>query len=65
VTPQNFEQFAEEAGFSEPNRVKRRALELAEAIISTLLKVETYIDFNVRKPPAQCVPLNFEPSQKD
>ena len=23
------------------------------------------IDFNVRKPPAQSVPLNFEPSRKD
>jgi hypothetical protein len=26
---------------------------------------QTYIHFNVRKPPAQNVPLNFEPSQKD
>ena len=26
---------------------------------------QTYIDFNVRKPPAQSVPLNFEPVQKD
>ena len=25
----------------------------------------TYIDFNVRKPPAQSVPLNFEPAKKD
>ncbi len=26
---------------------------------------QPYIDFNVRKPPAQSVPLNFEPAQKD
>jgi len=26
---------------------------------------QTYIDFNVRKPPAQSVPLNFEPVRKD
>jgi hypothetical protein len=26
---------------------------------------QTYIDFNVRKPPAQSVPLNFEPARKD
>jgi hypothetical protein len=26
---------------------------------------QTYIDFKVRKPPAQSVPLNFEPSQKN
>ena len=25
----------------------------------------TYINFNVRKPPAQSVPLNFEPARKD
>jgi hypothetical protein len=24
---------------------------------------QTYIDFNVRKPPAQSVPLNFEPAE--
>jgi hypothetical protein len=26
---------------------------------------QTYIDFNVRKPPAQSVPLNFEPARKN
>ena len=26
---------------------------------------QTYIDFTVRNPSAQSVPLNFEPSQKD
>jgi hypothetical protein len=26
---------------------------------------QTYLDFNVRKPPAQSVPLNFEPAWKD
>jgi hypothetical protein len=26
---------------------------------------QTYIDFNVRKPPPQSVPLNFEPVEKD
>ncbi|WP_246410444.1 hypothetical protein [Granulicella aggregans] len=26
---------------------------------------QTYLDFNVRKPAAQRVPLNFEPAQKD
>jgi hypothetical protein len=26
---------------------------------------QTYFDFNVRNPPAQRVPLNFEPAQKD
>src|SRR5258705_9946659 len=26
---------------------------------------QTYIDFNVRKPPAQMVPLNFENAKKD
>jgi hypothetical protein len=26
---------------------------------------QTYIDFNVRKPPAQSVPLNFEPAKED
>jgi hypothetical protein len=26
---------------------------------------QMYIDFNVRKPPAQSVPLNFEPAPKD
>jgi len=26
---------------------------------------QTYIDFNVRKPPALSVPLNFEPARKD
>src|ERR1700756_355805 len=26
---------------------------------------QTYIDFNVRKPPAQSVPLNFGPARKD
>src|SRR5260370_4634178 len=26
---------------------------------------QTYIDFNVRKPPAQSVPLNFEPGRKN
>jgi hypothetical protein len=26
---------------------------------------QTYITFNVRKPPAQSVPLNFEPAKED
>jgi hypothetical protein len=26
---------------------------------------QTYIDFNVRKPPAQSVPLNFEAAKED
>ena len=26
---------------------------------------QTYLDFNVRKPPAQSVPLNFGPARKD
>jgi hypothetical protein len=26
---------------------------------------QTYLDFNVRKPPAQRVPLNFEAAQED
>jgi hypothetical protein len=26
---------------------------------------QTYIDFNVRKPPAQSVPLNFNPAKED
>jgi hypothetical protein len=26
---------------------------------------QRYIDFNVRKPPVQSVPLNFEPAKED
>jgi hypothetical protein len=26
---------------------------------------QTYLDFNVRKPPALSVPLNFEPAKED
>jgi len=26
---------------------------------------QTYLDFNVRKPPAESVPLNLEPARKD
>lgn len=48
VAPRNFEKLAEEAGLAKP-LVRRRVVELADAILTTLLKLE------VRNPVAEGV----------